>query len=767
MSDVLRIKITLQPAQEAGAGWQVTMDAGAPRAGWPITRKLRKAEIAEDGIAFPLPPADDLAAAGEPHASLCGDLPPEQLARNLAEVHGNIINRQIQQGNIEAFGRYLFQTLIGCNWDAILAAARETKPRVLELALAWPPNLNALHRLNWEMLHGPNGFLAVGIDLGGGARCDVAITRVVLGASQTVDEVPCSPRMLFLIGTAFNDPEIRPGAEYLGLLRQLRESKSNRTLNTRVLQNASPKRIQAVVEDFSPHAVHFICHGNFNQFQGRGYLQLQVDPDDPAGSPNRFGDQIIEYLRGKSGTRQLPSLVVLSACDTGTVTGPDPAAPGGAPISRKVTDSLGPTQVAPLATELVSRGVPVVMSMAGRVSDLACRLFTRRFGQALLDGQPLTLAASQARRYAASHGASLTESPDWSFPSLFIAEGVPAGLRLSCTPDTVTAADADVLAERYQLNTVKEPVFCDRDPVMEGYFELFTTRPVLIAWQRDHGMGVWRLVRELANQALRDGHLPLVIGRPNPLDWKLNKIDGILNTLIAELGELAETVLALEDAPPLQLRALKSGNTAQLAQAVANLLQDEGGITPKVIARALALDLEALNTVARATLGPKGRPLVLFNDLERYDGEFLRQIDVFLRPGGLKPDKTQPIPVVAAFTLEGPAQEYLRLLTESKNSHFSLVKLEAFSPDQDEDLLVLQRILMHTYTDEDDLAKKPYVIAQDVTKDVKEKYVALFRRKKGNPKKIIEDLWDFVFVARDGFLKEADDEAILAQMQAE
>ena len=53
----------------------------------------------------------------------------------------------------------------------------------------------------------------------------------------------------------------------------------------------------------------------------------------------------------------------------------------------------------PLAVQLVAGGLPIVIAMTGRVSDVGCRLFTRRLGEMLLkEGDGLIAATAEARR---------------------------------------------------------------------------------------------------------------------------------------------------------------------------------------------------------------------------------------------------------------------------------------------------------------------------------------------------------------------------------
>src|ERR1700760_573508 len=86
-----------------------------------------------------------------------------------------------------------------------------------------------------------------------------------------------------------------------------------------------------------------------------------------------------------------------------------------APATRAVSRS------ATRAAALVSAGVPMVVGMSGEVADSACRLFTRRFYEALLQGESVAAATAEGRR-AGLTGADPYHTVDWAFPSLLLSE---------------------------------------------------------------------------------------------------------------------------------------------------------------------------------------------------------------------------------------------------------------------------------------------------------------------------------------------------------
>jgi hypothetical protein len=306
---------------------------------------------------------------------------------------------------------------------------------------------------------------------------------------------------------------------------------------------------------------------------------------------------------------------VLAACST--------ASPG----------SVGDT--APLAAELVRRGVPIVAAMAGDVSERACRLYTRRLLTALQNGEPLAEASAHGRR-AALLDAELTDDRlDWALPALFVAESVPAGFRaVDPEPTERLLNAAGVLGLRVK------PIFIERPGVLDPIDRLFTQPLRVVVYGNERsiaGLGGTRLLREAAFRLLCAGHVPLLLGPYAP-----SKEPADLPAIVEELfqravltgqalGLRSEHVIALFD----PLRGYRIG--AEDLEAVA------------VRAR-LAVAIAGLARLVADLAGPFGehtRVVVLADELHHWPGaEAL--LDLVER-GGLGIDP--PVPLVATASL--------------------------------------------------------------------------------------------------------------------
>lgn len=484
----------------------------------PVTRRL--GALTTGSRRFPLPPADDrdavdvaLLAACPKLADLAADdVQRREVAREkaISSLYRKVLNQSIAKSEMSAFGAYLFHTLLGKTlWDALIAA----EPDRVELMLSWQPLDRDLTRLPWEMLDDGDGFLA--------ARKRFALSRQVTGAATAVlRPLSAPPRVLFVIGGADGNNRfdgLKPGAEYLGILRAMRCGAIG--LKHVPLIGASPRRLAAMMHSLRPDVVHFICHGLPDG-------TLEMLDDDKADATRWVGaDQLFELLHPESPVDPGyagPQVVVLSACHT---------ASDEAPLHP--LDGAGQTAF-PLAVELVRKGVPMVLGMAGEVADTACRLFGRSFYESLLTDGRVGRAAARGRRAGLLHGDG-GQGLDWALPTLFVSSALSEPV-LDILND---ASEAHWQALANELGQRDFPPYCLRlgaarqfellmadvevQRRMEGrnvdlqVLGLSTTQPPGLASDKDK-LGRTAMLRDLASKAARHGHVPLLIDRNVDLD---------------------------------------------------------------------------------------------------------------------------------------------------------------------------------------------------------------------------------------------------------
>jgi hypothetical protein len=622
--------------------WQVevtsvaTGEALLNAQGGSLKRTLES--IGEKLSKFPQPPAKEAEnipdTAENPHRELCLTKDPQVIKK----VYDKYVRREAE--DVVKFGRYLFATLLGDDvWKAINDTAGNEP---IELALTWKEDF-AINRLPWEMMHNGKRFLA--------EEPEVAITRRIAGTSQTLAELT-TPRVLFVIGSALNKDVIKPGAEYLALLRSLTIG-ARRRLKTHLLLEASPKRLKAAVEFFRPTVVHFICHGIAN-VQQETFLQLKSD--DGNGDESVTADALLRMLRPKPGYH-LPQVVILNACYT----------------ASQITDLYTKSGQAalPIAARLVAGdgekpGVPIVVGMAGEIADQACRLFTRCFYQAILEGREVSHAAADGRR-AGIIEEGLTDpktSIDWALPTLFMSAAV----------DKAEIVVQPTEAEKHWYEVASEfapseyPGFCDRF----GFFEWYDCLMVenLPAPQNYNGelqllavslreknarfdkskLGLTWLLKQFASNAALDGHLPVLVStvwinrdkQDYPKDYpRLVEDFKRAMTRTAQLFELKFTSTYLNlvddltafsksgkspDEMPPQLKTAFDQMPTDLRNAFSEDKQWDG---PQVQFTALRCDLLSLLELGRKKTEPEGMPneekklrpklLLLVDDVHQMD----------------------------------------------------------------------------------------------------------------------------------------------------
>ncbi len=663
--------------------WRVTISCPALALAGP-SRVMRRLPDGRGGV-FPLAPLAELPGPEADRPACCDLYCCTEDAAVLAEGRQRIIDRNLAPGiGTSKFGGYLFHALIGtAAWPWMREVARDNQARCIDLALSWANGDANLNRLNWEMMHDGQGFLAAGLP-----GVTVAITRLVAGTvGDRWEPRQCEfpPRILFVVGTTLNDPSIRPAAEFLGLLRELRDS--GRRIRARVLEKARTEDLERVIRIFRPYVVHFICHGDWDRDTGRGYLQLA--PDDANGDRSRYADQLYAAMTVDALP---PPLVILSACRTGSAEAPPPAVLEGA------------HDLAPLATELVSLGIPLVLGMAGRVSDITCRLFTRQFGDALVQGESLVAATAEARRATVSQGRTADESVDWAFPALFAAGQVEPGF----APVPPGAADSPTQEENWiqDYDLGRDPVFCGRNEFFKAYYGFFGPAPrrvLAIVADQQPGVGRTRLLLELAAQMLRDGHIPIILASDEP-DWKPPQSLQAFGEMLGRTIRKVRRTLDLGSAPESQLALLLGDRSApgqlSLRDDIAEELGPGGELTAVALRLAMQADLRRLVKDARrrheSVERAEGRAIVLLDLMEQY-GELLPEVMYRMLDGSGFGTSDEPVPAVLALAMRQPANTIVKDTLErvASRSWLRQLPLRPFDFNSGEDLLAYSWILLN------------------------------------------------------------------------
>lgn len=597
--------------------------------------------------------------------------------KNLTGRVAALGTKRLLPGDLAGYGQLLFASVLAPVWEGVITDASAARG-LIEVALHLPASPSAadpqLQSVPWELLHDGTNFLVTD------SKIDVAITRRVPSAAITPQQIVSPARVLFAIGAELTDPAIRAGAEFMGLMRELERTGSR--IASCIVEKASAGRLEEAVRRFKPDVVHFIAHGSKDS---NGIPALLMRPEeDAANAPAQrvTADRLYACI-GAAG--QTPPIVVLAACDTG---------------GTAVSSAFG----MPLAEDLVRRGVPVAVAMAGSVADQACRLFTRTFGTVLASGGSLLEAAATARLAAYRRGSGPPASTiDWALPSVFLS-----GL-IQHDYQPVAVATVPSVSKRIQGYAFDgRPVFCGRGSFFPHYDALMSADPlnVLAIYSRNDtpGLGKSRILREFGIRALVDGHVPCVVGldgKKRPTNSRLFATE-LLNSIrqARRLFQLATPAvnpallgLLCHPAVPPHLGGL-SWNDWNIAESrlLAEAAEDAQALDRDWLNNAIAADLATLIADARAgqdpRVGPASKVLVLLDTIEQWGDTVELLTSGILSQHGLG-NEDESVPVVMAFRTgvnshDGHFEELIR--SAQDNSWLKAAELKPLGAGNEEDL---------------------------------------------------------------------------------
>ena len=625
-----------------------------------------------------------LSDGGRRYPAAAGGVDAATITRTIRELRDGAASNAA----VVALGRHLFGALLAPMWPAITKRLDATDaPAALELALDLD-GAPELAGLPWELMHSGDGFLASGW-ASGTSVIDLVITRRTARRPVAAEPLGHPLRYLFVIGDELDD-RLRAGAECLGLLRQIGPQMQDRIL---LLRSAS-RSLEEVVDEFRPHVVHFICHGVETE-DGEVRLEL-YDRIEQKVRPTAGHELIDALVRARSATTWCPTAVVMSACSSG--------------------NRLAAAGQGDLAAALVAAGIPVVIGMSAEIGDLACRLFTRKLGAAVVGGAPLLVAAARGRRAALRHPEVPHDSFDWGLINVVIGADQVVPIEVPPVEADETARGVMQRIDRYSLAIDRRaeartiPPFCGRAEVVAAFYEMMAGRGqavmCLMANQPaspDHKVGKRRTLNELAAVALRAGWIPvMVIPR--------REGQGMPRSVPDLLKRIAESIRKARTAHELTTAGLAI--EAELARG--------GELAPYLAREALARDLTALRDDARARhafVAERGGEVVVFvNDVHLY-GDAVQPLFVDLLEGqGL--GVQHRIPVVLTYVKTGRDgadrlqvghdQLVEELITRTDLHRFRELKLTPFSGH--EEVLAYQRLLLHPFRNEPDYAAKRYFL---------------------------------------------------------
>lgn len=640
------MKLSLQTTRQAN-GWTIEYRLNNDPTLLP-PRTLQR--IGEPGKGFPLPPQKEpLHWQDKPLKELC-----DAQEVNIIGAHfRKVIHSESQAGDIRTFGNYLTSVLFGQNWAMACSMAEQNEE--IEIELHFSPNDIELQRLPWEMMYDNQVPFAASPNRG------IAIARIIKQENPQGNTINLNMplKVLFVIGSKL-DNALRPGAEYLGLLRQMKiklgDETRNRSLNVKIITQATIEEIESLVNDFNPTVVHFICHGD-----DEGRLLLAKYNEQKTGKTDKAdlcdATRLLESLRQKKSPHNVPPIIVLNACHT-----------------SEISES-GKESYSSLAAQLVAGGAAVAIGMRGEVADGVCRVFTRRFYQALVTDNPINinLSTAQGRRAAMLHfvnnyDANYYENHvEWARPTLFLSDNLSLEL--------MNNEMACVLAESPQKFVIDNSAFCDRLSYLQHYQEfrsdivsnrygkmlLFSSN---VPNNNVEQYGKTRLLRELAIQALLDGLIPCAIFSNRAFEPPKNLLSFALK--IADAMNETRSIFGLQerrDSFALKLAAIHfNENLPDVTQDFEfeltktslkkNAVRSQDSPAPEMVRMAMLKDFKILKEdLTKFNLNAP--ILVLLDDLHKYEGVTADLLNNnFFKDKGLG-DNDTPVAIIATYSTNG------------------------------------------------------------------------------------------------------------------
>jgi CHAT domain len=755
-------RIRVDVTSDLGGGWSVTITN--------VTQAQRLAEFRMDAVEVDLGDRRQLVPVvseerrpavipDAEHAALCaGD------SAAITEILKRVASGSTENGHVRVYGRWLFECLLAPVWASLRASLTDG----IELALQWPASEIDLHSLVWEAMHdgefpvaGRPGFL-------------VAITRVIDTPEGIAapDILTGSPRVLFVTGSSFADPVIRPGLMFMGLLRKFDAAGIS---VTRAKYDVTVAELEIECRQFQPDVIHVVAHGK-QLPDGSTVLRLGTAGGDVTAA------QLRQAITAGSSR---PLAVILSACHSG----------GGPGLLGSAADEAAAPiagRAAPLAAELVAGGIPIVAAMAGAVSEPACRMYTTRLIDAIHQGRPLSQGAAEGRAAALLSAAAPSDQLDWAMPTTFVAGNVPEDY---CPLDPAALSRVVEIARGLRLRW--DPIFIGRqdilmlaDGILSADLGLRAEFVAILCDGKTDKLGSTRLLREIGFRLLRAGHIPLVLAGYSSGFDQVPPGPANLRTLLADI--LQQVVKVADEfgvrPPPLTTLGAEpslAGHLAVVARegdsrdpgeanhdALLALRDFRRGTTPlddpSTVQYPLARDLLRLAAIvsgeASAPFGPHTRIVVLADRVHEWTGGLAALLSLITNHGLGRNGHPVPVVVTGSRTLNaGPALES-HILSNRGNP---AVKSRNLGPlASDEATVGFQWVLLNPWDTQLPSYRNVYTAKQATASQAAAEKA--FRRRLDNlPANARDELYDVAEeLVQDGFFIPHDDITILADYAA-
>ena len=332
-----------------------------------------------------------------------------------------------QMQKMRVFGQELFEATFTGNVrdkfrESLSEVNRKREGLRIRLRLADVPELA---NMPWEFMYDTSlsRFLALSVE--------TPLVRY-LDVPRDIQPLTVHPplKILAVISSPRNFPTLNVQREWDNLKEALSRLESRELVRVTRLEKPTLQALQRQLRRDEFHIFHFIGHGIFSkQYQdGQLLFEDELKGGDPVSSRD-LGILLHDH-------RQL-RLAVLNACE-------------GARTS--IEDQFSGT-----AQSLIQQGLPAVIAMQFRITDIAAITLAREFYAALADGYPVDASLTEARKSIKTHGNEL----EWGTPVLYMRS--PNGqifdvesIKQTPRPTVQSAAIPDLEAEKQIANLYTE-----------------------------------------------------------------------------------------------------------------------------------------------------------------------------------------------------------------------------------------------------------------------------------------------------------------------
>jgi len=299
--------------------------------------------------------------------------------------HSRLIESS-QTQKMREFGQQLFETTFtGDVRDRLRESLNEVTRTGEGLRIRLRTgNIPELTNLPWEFMYDASlsRFLALSIE--------TPLVRY-LDVPRDIQPLTIRPplRILAMISSPRDFPTLNVQKEWDNLQESLSKLESRGMVALTRLEKPTLQMLQRQLRREQYHIFHFIGHGVFSKQYQDGFLLFE---DEMRGGHRVSSRDLGILLHDHPYLR----LAVLNACE-------------GARTSLE-------DQFSGTAQNLMQQGLPAVIAMQFRITDIAAITLAREFYAALADGYPVDAALTEARKAIKTHGNDL----EWGTPVLYM-----------------------------------------------------------------------------------------------------------------------------------------------------------------------------------------------------------------------------------------------------------------------------------------------------------------------------------------------------------